>query len=298
MNYSDVIAKTRRRLLSGVREAAVLLTEPYTAGSPTLNVEGSFLNAIQPGCILSVDLEVFYVTSVTTAGSVGVVPGYDGSTEADHATGTICYVNPRFTNYDIGVAINDDLLDLSAPYNGLGQVLTTSFTWNPTYLGYDLGSQFSPISSSVLEVSYKLAPPVRTYPTIRDYRVDRNADTTVFPSGVAIILYQPAYTGLPVTVKFLAPFSPLVNLTDDLTEVAGLPASMYDLPDLGAAIRLVQPREVKRNFLESQPDPRKAPEVPPSAVMNSSAKLEMQRQKRIDAEADRLSRAYPHREAA
>ena len=60
---------------------------------------------------------------------------------------------------------------------------------------------------------------------------------------------------------------------------------MYDLPALGAEVLLLQPREAKRNFTESQPDPRKAPEVPPSAVLKSLDGIMVQRQKRIDAEA-------------
>ena len=91
------------------------------------------------------------------------------------------------------------------------------------------------------------------------------------------MIYKSGYPGLPLHIQFLAPFQPLVNLTDDLTTVAGLSPTMYDLPDLGASIKLMQPREVKRNFYEAQPDPRKAPEIPPQAVANSSAKLEQQR---------------------
>ena len=116
---------------------------------------------------------------------------------------------------------------------------------------------------------------------------------SVFPSGNAVILYDTGYPGLPVHIQFLSPFNPLVNLTDDLTTVAGLPNTMYDLPDLGAALRLMDPREVKRNFYESQPDPRKAVEIPPQAVANSSAKLEARRTMRIGAEADRITFVLP-----
>jgi hypothetical protein len=162
------------------------------------------------------------------------------------------------------------------------------------------GNQFIGNASRVLEVSYQIAPPVRTYPLIRKgmYAVRRNMNqASVFPSGNAIILYDSAYPGLPVHVQFLSPFNPLVNLTDDLTTVAGVPSNMYDLPDLGAALRLMDPREVKRNFYESQPDPRKAPEIPPQAVANSSAKLEARRTLRINAEADRLMMLYPNAES-
>jgi hypothetical protein len=308
MDFGDCIQKVRRRLMSGAREQTTLLTADASAGTEVLNIAasalttatGAFSGAIQPGTILGVDLELFLVQGTTTAGAITVTPGYLGSAEAAHEQGAIVYVNPRFSLFDIGVAINDDLLDLSAPTNGLGQILYVDQTFNPTYAGYDLGTQFISPSSRVLEVSYQIAPPVRTYPLIRkgDYRVVRNANQpSTFPSGNGIVIYQSGYPGLPVHIQFLAPFNPLVNLTDDLTTVAGLPSTMYDLPDLGAAIKLMQPREVKRNFFEAQPDPRKATEVPPQAVANSSAKLEQQRQARINSEADRIMMAYPRAES-
>jgi hypothetical protein len=282
--------------MSGAREQIVQLTEPYTAGAQTISIAGGFSGAIQNGAILNIDLELFLVLSTTTAGVIGVSPGYLGSTEANHATNALVYVNPRFSNFDIGVAINDDLLDLSSSTNGLGQITYVDQTFNPTYMGYDLGPNFDAVSSRVLEVSYQIAPPVRTYPLIRKgmFRVIRNANQpSVFPSGNGLVVYESGYPGLPLHIQFLAPFQPLVNLDDDLTTVAGVPSSAVDIPDLGAAIKLMQPREIKRNFYEAQPDPRKATEIPPQAVANSSAKLEQQRTARINAEADRIMSAYP-----
>lgn len=299
MNYGDVIQKARRRLMSGIREQIVQLTQPYVAGGSTLYVAGGFTGAIETGARLSIDLEVFYVQSVTSAGAIGVIGGYEGSTPADHVAGAQVTINPRFSDFDIGVAVNDDLLDLSSPTNGMGKISAIDITFNPAFQGYDLGAGFDSVSSKILEVSFKIAPPVRTYPLIRkgEYRVIRNqSDTSVFPSGNGVILYRPAYPGLPIRVQYLAPFSPLVNLTDDLHTVSGLPTTAYDLPDLGAAIRLVEPREVKRNFVESQPDPRKATEVPPGAIGASIKDLMLRRQERIDAEADRIMRAYPNAE--
>jgi hypothetical protein len=299
VDLNDVIQKVHRRLLSGVRQQVVILESAYTAGGATLTLGGSYLGAVQVGYTLSIDLEIFFVQSVSGS-TIGVVPGFNGSTEANHTAGAQVYINDRFPFFDIQQAINDDLLDLSAPYNGLGQILFIDQTFTPTYMGYDLGDQFDATSSKVLEVSYQIAPPVRTYPLIRRgmYAVRRNMNQpAIFPSGNALIIYDSAYPGLPVHIQFLAPYSPLVNLTDDLTTVAGLPASQYDLPALGAEILLIQPREVKRNFIEAQPDPRKAPETPPGATMQSLNQLQAQRQRRIDAEADRISRAYPEAES-
>ena len=80
--YQDLIEKVSRRLLSGVQEQTVQLTQAYTAGAQTLQVQGGYVGSIQAGARLSIDLEVFYVTSTTTSGTIGVIGGYEGSTES------------------------------------------------------------------------------------------------------------------------------------------------------------------------------------------------------------------------
>jgi hypothetical protein len=301
VTYGDTITKVHRRLLSGVREQWVTLSADYTAGSPSMSVSTAspFFAACVAGSRLSVDEEVFLVEAATSGGSLTVIPGYEGSAEADHASGALANINPRFTRYDCGVAVNDDLMDLSSPDNGLGSVVGVDITYNPVFSGYPLPAPFN-TECKVLEISYKIAPPTYTFPLIRqgDYRVIRGqSDPRFAPTGCGVIIYKEAWPGLPMRVQYLAPFNPLVNLTDSLTDVAGLPDTATDLPALGAQLLLIQPREVKRNFMEAQPDPRKAPEVPPGAVMGSSKALEAQRQRRIDAEASRIGIRYPFAES-
>jgi hypothetical protein len=69
--------------------------------------------------------------------------------------------------------------------------------------------------------------------------------------------------------------------------------SVTDILALGTQIRLMSPREVKRNFTESQGDTRRSDEVSVGAVGNSFSQLQRLRRDRIQAEASRLSRAYP-----
>jgi hypothetical protein len=54
-------------------------------------------------------------------------------------------------------------------------------------------------------------------------------------------------------------------------------------------------REVKRNFIESQGDTRRADEVPSGAMNASVTNLLRLRRDRIQAEAARLNRQYPTR---
>jgi len=58
-------------------------------------------------------------------------------------------------------------------------------------------------------------------------------------------------------------------------------------------LRLMAGREIKRNFLESQGDTRRAEEVPPRAIMDSVANIQRLRRERVIAEAGRLKAQYP-----
>lgn len=322
--FGDLIEKTYRRLLSGQRDITCRLSASITNSQTTFALSGVQNNMVTPGGILSVDLEVMYVESWNGT-NVTVQRAYQGSTAAAHTTSSLVYTNPKFTKFDIGVAINDDLRDLSSPENGLFRVDSTTITWNPVFQGYDLGDLPNNFID-VLALNFRIAPPTHNFPAIRNWRIQRqmfnNAGTgdSIFPSGQGIQMYESGYPGMPVYVMYSAPFIPLVNLTDDVTltpinnlspddapynyggvvplvngvpkKIANLPSTAIDLPVLGAQINVMASREIKRNFIEGQPDSRKATDVPAGATNASIRALQMQRQERIDAEADRLARQY------
>lgn len=295
----DLIQKTQRYLVSSQRDLAVQLATSYTAGSGIMTIQGVSAQSIAQGAILSIDLEVFYVLGITpTTGVVQVIPGYQGSIETNHAAGTLVFIDPKFTYFDIAVAINDDLADLSSPDNGIFQIASSAITFNPTYSGYDLGSPTAvpalPANFiDIVEIRYRIPTPTHNFPLLANYKVARNVNDPIFPSGNGLIIYESAYPGMPMYCTWFAPLGQFENLSDNVVTTTGLQPSAIDIPVLGAAIRLVEGREVKRNFIETQPDPRKAQEVPPGAVMNSVNGWVRRRNSRIDAEADRIRRQYP-----
>lgn len=300
--YNDVIENVRRQL-QPIPPYQVKLTAGYTAGSGTMQVSATdpVLNAIQPGALIGAGLNVLQVTSVPSAGAFSVVGGVNGSTDANQGNGTLVEVNPRFQRFDIAQEINRELLSLDAPTSGLGQIRTVQATYIPVFQAYDLGANFDQERSKVLEVNFKIAPPFRTYPLIRrgEYRVIRHADTGVFPNGVALRIQMNRGTpwpGFPITVYFLAPFAPLVNLTDDLLTVGGVPLNMQDIVEMGTRLRLAPDREIARNAMDAQPDPRKAPEVPPNAMQQAANSLAARYMRRKNEESGRIRRAYPNAE--
>jgi hypothetical protein len=317
--FGDLIEKVYRRVMGGVRERTVLATSSTTGAAnigsndTTITLSGNQVAGISPGVILAVELEVMLVLSWNASTGVATVErGYFGSVQSSHPNNVLSYINPQYSRYDIGVAINDDLRSLSSPTNGLFRVGVAELTYNPVFAGYDLGDlPYNFID--ILEVRYRIAPPYRTFPPIHKWKVVRwqqGMTDPVFPSGRGLILYESGWPGLPIYVTYSAPFVRLVAQSDSVTNtpstndetppyngyststVENLTPTMLDLPPLGAEIDLTISREISRNFMESQPDPRKAQEVMPGAVAGSVNAITLRRQQRISEEADRLTRQY------
>ena len=288
---NDWINATRNYLMSGFTEERNKLASTYTAGSGTLTFSYP-LQGIRQGAKLSIGTNTFYVWSVNGQ-SATVSAGEDGTVDATIASGTVVRVNPRFTDADIWREIGNDLGDLSSPTNGLYGIGTVDLTYNPVLVGYDLGSIQSTFID-IYEMKYLTPGPAHDNARIKkaNWRINRDANSNQFTSGFGLQLFQPAYPGFNLRVVYKStltvPSSSVSNVS-----VTGLQPSAYDLPPLGAAVRLMAGREIKRNFTESQGDTRRATEVPPSAVAQSSNGLARLRQQRITAEAARLDALYP-----
>ena len=289
---SDWISQTRSYLMSGYAENRNKLAVAYTAGSGTLTFSYA-LEGIRAGARLCIGLNTFYVWSIS--GQTAVVSGgEDSSTDANAPIGSLVRVAPRFTDSEIWDQLGNDLGDLSSPSNGLFGINSVDLTYNATINGYDLG----PISDQILsvyEVKYLTPGPQLDNPriTTNGFRLNRNAINTQFPSGISLQLFQPAMPGYNVRVVYRSVFTmPSTSFAN--VSSTGLLPSAYDLPPLGAAIRLMEGREIKRNFTEGQGDTRRAGEVAPGAILQSARGLQQMRAQRIAAEAAKLDALYPN----
>jgi hypothetical protein len=292
---ADLIHATKRHLQSFQREPMNRLGAAATADATTLTLEFDISAKVQEGSHLQIGLELVYVWSVSASSKVATVErGQLGSTAAAHDSGAVVTVNPKFPDFAILQAINDDLLDLSSPANGLYTVRTADLTFSSGSAGYDF-----PATNllEILEIRHRIgeASGYRQWPLITNYELSRSADLTDFPSGNALFLAEGGAHDQPLRVVYKSSFSPLTALAEDVETGAGLPTVMHDIPPLGAAMRMIAPREVKRNFTEAQGEPRRAGEVPPGAVLNSLRGLAGLRQSRIVDEAARLYQQHPDR---
>lgn len=287
---SDLIERTRRHLYTETRDERSRLSAAVNSSETTFAFAGD-MGGIQSGAVLSCGLEEMHVWSVSASTAV-VERGINGSTAAAHASGDSVFVNPKFSGFSIFQALNEDLLDLSSPDNGLFRVRTVDIVYDGNTSTYDLAGVTDLVD--IIDVTYDANDGTALWATIprSQWRLKRSLPTATFASGMVFELKGYAMPGSAMNISYKSGFSPLTALTDAVTTVTGLASTMVDIPPLGAAVRLTAGAEVGRNFLD-QGETRRAGEVPAGARNASMRTLLMVRQNRINAEASRLYSQYP-----
>lgn len=285
----DLITRVKHQLLAGTVEERNKLASSIGSTDETLTFTYNF-GSLRSHAVFEVESELMYVWEVNTgAKSATVQRGYGGTTAASHAANVLVNVNPRFPRAYTLTALNTDLADLSSPLNGLFQMKTVDIAYNGSDRMVNLPGVTSMLG--LYDVRYRYLND--DYPIVRDVRLLRDMPTSDFPSGFALAFDSGVRSGV-VRVIYKAPFGQFTDETSTTTSV-GVGQELEDLLVLGAQIRVMSAREVKRNFTESQGDTRRAEEVSAGSVLNSMVGLQRLRRERILAESSRLAKMYPLR---
>ena len=285
----NLVDRTVQNLLAGTVEERNKIASSVNASVTSVPITYS-LGSLAEQTVFEIESEMLYVWDVDTANkTLTVERGFGGTTAASHSSGTVLTVNPKFPRWQVLNALNDELADLSSPMNGLFQMKSVDVSYNGSDRMVDLASVTSMID--LYDVRWRFESD--DYPVVRNVRLARNLPTTDFSSGFALIFDQGIQSGT-VRVWYKDKYTPF---TTEASTVASTGATdeLVDLLVLGAQIRLLAGREVKRNFIESQGDTRRAEEVPAGAMNASVTNLLRLRRDRINAEAARLVRQYPLR---
>jgi len=283
-----VVDRTLRQLMSGTVEERNKVALVVTAADTSITFLYD-LGGIRPGGVIQIDSELIYVWEINSgAKSITVERGWNGTTAAAHAIGAIATIDPKFPRAQILEAINAELDDLASPVNGLFQIKTLEFNYNGVWSMVNL-----PTTDKIIDlVSVSLRYLATDYPKIRRCRLIRDLPNDDFNAGYGLRFDEQVRSGRMIVV-YKTPFINVTTESQNLQNVAGIPSSCEDILMMGAQIRLVSPREVKRNFTESQGDTRRAEEVPSGSISNSINNIIRMRRDRITAEAAKLTRQYP-----
>lgn len=283
-----VINRTLRQLLSGTVEQRNKLSVALNATATSV-VTTYDLDGLRAGSVFEIDSELFYVWEANAGTkTLTVERGFNGTTAATHSAAAIITVNPRFPRAQVFEAVNDELADLSSPMHGLFQVKYFDLDYN----GSDSIINLPQVNDIIDLIGVHVRIKGDEYEWVRKVRLIRDLPTDDFSSGFGLRFLNGVPQGR-LRVVYKAPFTALTAEGQSLTNMAGLPVSCEDIVNMGVQIRMMAPREIKRNFTESQGDTRRADEVPAGAVAGSVAGLIRLRRDRITAEAAKLARQYP-----
>lgn len=285
----DLITRVQQQLLAGTVEERNKLASPLNSSDQTVTFTYN-VASIRENTVFEIGSELFYVWQVNVASKTATVErGYGGSTAQSHTEGATVTVSPRFPRGQALTALNSDLVDLSSPLNGLFQMKTVDISYN----GSDRMVNLTGVTSilDVYDVRYRYLND--DYPIVRNVRFLRDMPTADFASGNVLAFDEGIRSGT-VRVIYKAPFGQFTSESSTLVSV-GASTDISDLLVLGAQIRLMSGREIKRNFTESQGDTRRPEEVSSGAVLNSMVGLQRLRRERILAESARLAKLYPLR---
>lgn len=285
---AQVLNRATRQLLSGTVEERNRLVASINTSATTLTVSFD-LGGIRPGSVIEIGSEQMYVWDVNEAvKSVTVERAFNGTVASAHTQNSSIIVNPRFPRAMLLEALNDELADLSSPMHGLFSVRVLDLIYNGSDRQINLPAVADVIDIIEVRSRYKSDD----YQKVNKVKLLRDMPTKDFGSGMALQFDQQVRNG-DVRLTYKAPFGKAVNESDNIQTVCGFPESAEDILVMGCQIRLMSPREMKRNFTESQGDTRRSDEVPAGAVSGSITNLLRMRRDRITAEAARLARKYP-----
>lgn len=288
-----VIDRTLNHLYRGGWPARNRLKTTVTSGVTSWEFEFD-LGGIQKGSRVSCELEDVLVWDVNSAAKSATVQRGDlGSTAAAHTAGVMCLVNAEWSRADVVTAINEEIAELSSSAHGLFQVKPLSRTFSAGVYGYDLAADLLDLHS----IHWDLEGSTKYWPEIRNYRVQRDADITDFPSGIALLLYEKGTDGQAFRVQYKASFAQLgtTDETQNVETVTGLSTSGVSILPYGAAARLAAGRPIRRASTDAQGSTRRAEEVSTQDSLVSPTGLLRQRDVAINAERARLAQLYPDR---
>lgn len=216
-----------------LQDQATYLTSNLSATGLTAVVAD--VTAMSRG-VVEIGDEIIWVDDVNSSASSVTIPpygrGYGGTTAAAHSIGDRIVSSPMFPRQMVKDALNDAIRAVYPDLYGIGQ---TNVTFQPAINTYALPSG----ALDVINVAWQTTGPSKEWMPVRRWRVDKQANTGAFPTGVTVSIYDMIVPGRTIKITYTKQPSALVNPTDDFVNVTGLPASSEDVIRFGAQYRLV-----------------------------------------------------------
>jgi hypothetical protein len=281
----DLVADTRRMMYGSMADQLNFLAEEALEGAGELKMVMD-VTPIQPGMVLSSGLNVYYVIGVEPATKkVTVHQSYQNSRNEALSVGQPVMIRPRVTDFLLFTYLNDTIVSLSSPVHGLykeGQWEAVG-DWNNVYQ----------IPPEALNATGLTRVSVRGY-AYQDLWYEIPMTYVEWQPEMGTVRLRANVSSQMVRFDYKSPFSPAAEITTDVEVMCGLPATMHDIPPLGAAVRLLRTTESRRDQIHTQGDSRRADEVQAGANSSGATSMSREFEARVNQERMRLVARNPY----
>lgn len=291
--FDGVLTRVRQQAMGYAKDQAAVgeLAAPMAATDTSFTASADTITNLSRG-LVEIEDELVLVKSYDRASGVVQVMGgvngrgAEGTTAAAHAAQSLVTVDPRFPRARIREAINDVLTSL---YPQL-MVFETTEIANVSVV-YEYGMPADALD--VWAVSNQTVGPSQVWTQGMNYRFNPTADTTAFPTGKSVQLFDSVTPGRTMLVKYVKAPSPLAGSDDDFATVTGLPERCVDLVVYGACARLLPAYEAARLQQTSVESTERATLVPPGSALKGAQYYQALFGQRLSEERERMFAENP-----
>lgn len=286
VTFNDLLTRVRAQLL-GFTKDQEQFSSVAIAMNPTdttFTVDTATIGSMGRGT-WQIDEELILVKSIDTTSGVATVMagvngrGREGTTAASHSVNALITNAPAFPNIRIREAINDVIL---ATYPHLVVYADTEIAKLAPVFEYALPAE----TRDVWYVTLQLTGPSKVWQPATNWRYNPRANTTDFPSGKSIQLLDAVTPGRAMRVTYIKTAQPLVNPTDGLEAVSGLPERCADMIMYGTVARLLPAYEAARLQQRAIEATERAPLVPPRSAAQAAQYFQSLYERRLAEERD------------
>lgn len=291
--FDGLLYRVRQQAMGYAKDQSPLgeLSVAMTATDTSFTADTATVKNLSRG-LAEIDDELVLIKSFdASSGVVQIMGGLngrgaEGTTPAAHSVNALVTADPRFPRARIKEAINDTI---QALYPALVVFATTSITNVSVVYEYGMPAD----ALDVWAVSDQTIGPSQVWMQAMNLRFNPTANTTAFPTGKSIQLFDPVTPGRTMFVKYTKAPSPLVNGSDDFTAVSGLPDRCADLVTYGALARLLPAYEAARLQQTAVESTERAALVPPGSALKGAQFYLGMYQQRLQEERLRMFEENP-----
>lgn len=291
--FDGLLARIRQQVSGYTKDQAAYaeLAADMSDDDTTFTVTPDTDQSISRG-LLEIDDELILVKKYDAgSNTVSVMAGIngrgaEGTVPAAHSINSLITTSPKYPRARMREAVNDVLTSL---YPQL-VVFDTTVISNISVV-YEYGMPADALD--VWAVADSLVGPTKVWMQGLNYRFNPTADTSAFPTGKSIQLFDAVTPGQPMLVKYTKAPQALVNGSDDFAAVTGLPERCVDMVVWGASARLLPAYEAARLQQSSVESTERAPLVPPSSATKTAQYFMAMYQQRLEEERMRMFEENP-----